>query len=471
MSQKLRDLPFLKFRPNRRAFLIGAGGVCVGLPILESLNFPHRAAAGGVRTPFALFVRAGNGVQQASGEEPESFWPRTPGPITPTGLMSSDGDRATSELAAWAPWLNILRGVNRSFGTPACGHSESIVQCLTGTDSTGGTANNPLAYGQSADWRIADELHPGRDPLVLMAGPRETYIGPSISWRRSMMRATSIHDPAAVYAAMMGTSMEDPNSALVAGRRMSTNDLLRAEFDALLRSPDLSSWDRTRLEDHRTAIQDTEAGMISCGTLDGGWIGEVEALGNPEQNDVRPEIARRFMDVMALAMACGYCQAGSLQIGEGNDQTQYRIGGSTLPRFHWISHRINSDGSEGEPIENAVGLHHQVDRLQLQMFGHLLMRLEGYTTPTGNLLDEGVAVWMNDLSAGPPHGGNNVPWILAGNCGGRLAAGAYRDLDGIGINRVLTTILQAVGCTQDGAPIDRFGDDGLPQGVIDELMT
>jgi hypothetical protein len=466
------NIPPLKFnRRTRRAFLVGAAGVCVGLPILESLQFPLRARAGGVRTPFALFVRSGNGVQQASGDEPESFWPRATGAITTASLMATDSDRAVSRLAPWARYLNILRGVNRSFGTPACGHSESIVQCLTGTDSTGGTANNPLAFGQSADWRIADELHPGRDPLVLMAGPRETYIGPSISWRRPMMRATSIHDPRSIYATMMGISMEDPNAALTSARRRSTNDLLRAEFDALLRSPDLSSWDRTRLEDHRTAIQETEAGVISCGTLADTWMNEVETLGNPEQNDVRPEITTRFMDVMALAVACGYVQSGSLQIGEGNDQTQYEIAGSRLPRFHWISHRINSDGSEGEPIPNAVELHHQVDRLHMDLFGHLLMRLGSYTTPTGTLLDEGVAAWMNDRSAGPPHGGNNVPWILAGTCGDKLATGAYRDLDGVGINRVLTTMLNAVGCTDAGAPIERFGDEGLPQGVIDEMVV
>lgn len=464
--------PFLKFNRSRRAFLVGATGVCVGLPILESLQFPLRARAGGVRTPFALFVRSGNGVQQAWNDEPESFWPRTVGPISTSSLTEVDGDRAVSELAPWAAQTNLLRGVERSFGTPACGHSESIVQCLTGADSSGGTSNNPLAFGQSADWRIADELHPGRDPLVLMAGPQSTYIGPSISWRRPMMRATSIHDPRTVYATMMGISMEDPNSLLLASRRMSTNDVLRDEFDALLSSPDLSNWDRTRLRDHRQAIQETEAGLVSCGTLPEGWMSEVEALGDPEQNNVRPEVARRFMDVMALAVACGYVQSASLQIGEGNDGTQYLDrSGNRMPRFHWISHRINSDGAEGTPIDNAVDLHHQVDRLQLGMFAHLLGKLETYTTPTGNLLDEGVAVWMNDLGAGPPHSGDNVPWILVGNCGGRLQTGQFRDLGGVGINRVLTTILAAVGCTEGGAPIAAFGDSGLPQGTLSELMV
>jgi hypothetical protein len=382
-----------------------------------------------------------------------------------------DEDRAVSELAEWAPRLNLLRGVNRPFGTPACGHSESIVQCLTGTTNTGGTSNDPLADGESADWRIARELHPGQDPMVLMAGPVGAYIDAGLSWSAARMRASAARDPAEVYMDMMGISSEDPLARLVASRRMSTNDLLRDEFDALLRSPDLSSWDRRRLETHREAIRDTEVGVLSCDTLPTGWVTEVDALGDPQRNDVRPEVVRRFMDVMALAVACGYVRAGSLQVGEGNDQTQYEIAGTRYPRFHWISHRIESDGSDGTPIPNADVLHHDIDRLHLQMFSHLLTRLASYETPTGTVLDDGVAVWLNDLGNGPPHGGSNVPWLLAGSCQGRLRTGNYHDLPDVPINRVLVTILQAVGCTEGGAPIDRFGDASLAQGAIDELIV
>lgn len=459
----------LRFNPHtRRAFLVGASGVVLGLPILEGLNYPRRARAAGVGASFALFVRAGNGVQQAWSDEPERFWPHTVGAL---GDMSADGDRAASELSAFASHLAFLRGVERPFGTPACGHSESIVQCLTGANSTGGPANDPLAFSESADWRIARELHPGQDPLVLMAGPTGSYIDASLSWSGPMTRATATRDPVSTYMAMMGISTEDPTAVLVASRRRSTNDFVRAEFDALLRSPDLSEWDRQRLNTHLEAVRDTEVGVLSCGSLPAGWSGEVDALGDPTANGVRVEVVRRFMDVMALAVSCGYVRAGSLQVGEGNDQTEYEIGGSTLPRFHWISHRIYSDGAEGEAIPNAIDLHHQVDRLQLQMFAHLLDRLQSYETPSGTTLDDGVSVWLNDLSAGPPHAGENVPWILAGSCGGRLRTGNFHDLGGVPINRVLTTILNAVGCTDGGAPIERFGDDGLTQGPIDELLV
>lgn len=458
---------------GRRRFLVGLGGVCVALPVLESLHMPSGARAGGARERFALFVRAGNGVAQAWDTEPERFWPRTPGPLTTAGLMGADADRATSELAAYASRLLLVRGVDRPFGTPACGHSESIVQCLTGAQNTGGESNSPLALGMSADFRIAEQFHPpGRDPLVLMAGPGSAYIAEGLSWRAPMARADAERSPLSQYMRMMGLSGAPPEiQRLVTERRMSVNDLVRDELDTLLGSSVLSTWDRRRLEQHRAAIFDAEVGMRTCGMMDPGW--EATVPGSPEGNDVRPEVVRRHMDVMALAVSCGYVRAGSLQVGEGNDQTMYEVAGMRLPRFHWISHRIESDGADGVPIPNADLLHHEVDRLQLQMFAYLLDRLDEYASPFGGtVLDDGVAVWLNDLGNGPPHGGSNVPWLLCGGCGDRLATGQYVDLADAGINRVLNTILTAVGCTHtDGSPIDDFGDAGLTGGVLTELMV
>lgn len=458
---------------GRRRFLVGLGGACVALPLLESLHLPSGARAGISRERFALFVRAGNGVAQALDPEPERFWPRATGALTTASLSGTDADRATSELSAYANRLLLLRGVDRPFSTPACGHSESIVQCLTGAQNTGGEANSPLALGMSADFRIAQQFHPpGRDPMVLMAGPNSAYIAEALSWSAPMARASAERSPLSQYMRMMGLSGAPPEiQRLVTERRASVNDLVRDEFDALLGSSSLSGWDRMRLQQHRDAIFDAEVGMRTCGMMDASWAASVPS--NVEGNDVRPEVVRRHMDVMALAVSCGYVRAGSLQVGEGNDQTMYEVAGTRLPRFHWISHRIESDGADGVPIPNADLLHHEVDRLQLQMFNYLLARLDEYASPFGgSVLDDGVAVWLNDLGNGPPHGGRNVPWLLAGGCGGRLASGQFLDLGGVGLNRVLNSILTAVGCTHaDGSAIDDFGDPSLEGGVIPELLA
>jgi hypothetical protein len=335
-----------------------------------------------------------------------------------------------------------------------------------------GTANDPRALGQSADWRIVEQLGTiGMEPLTLMAGPSDAYIAEALSWRDANVRTPAERSPRNQYMRMMGLTMAPPEvERQIAARRLSVNDLVRDEMTALLSRSELSAWDRRRLSQHRDAIRDLEIGTMSC-ELDPAIASRVGAVTNPESNDVRLEVVRLHMDLIAFAFSCDYVRAATLQVGEGNDQTMYTVDGSVLPRFHWISHRIYADGAEGETIPGAVDLHHQVDRLQLQTFAHLLEQLDSYDSAFGGtVLDDSVAVWLNDLGAGPPHSGNDVPWLLAGGCGGRLRTGQFLDVD-VQINQVLNTIVTAVGCTSAaGGPVEDFGDASLPGGRVDEIV-
>ena len=111
------------------------------------------------------------------------------------------------------------------------------------------------------------------------------------------------------------------------------------------------------------------------------------------------ETARLQCQVIALAMSCGRTHAATLQIGNGNDATQYTINGRKYERFHHISHRINSDGSDGTPIDQADVKHHDIDKMFAGIFKTLLSTLDGYKTATGTLLDEGFSVTIVSSSA------------------------------------------------------------------------
>jgi hypothetical protein len=132
---------------------------------------------------------------------------------------------------------------------------------------------------------------------------------------------------------------------------------------------------------------------------------------------------------------------------------------------------VRSDGSDGEPIPNAEGLHHDIDKKFAGYFKYLLDKLASFQTPTGTLLDDGVAVWLNDLADGPPHGSTNLPWVLAGGAGGALKTGQYVRGNWT-INRIHNTIGAAVGLKNAaGAPLDDFGDDRYPKGHVDGLLA
>ena len=129
-------------------------------------------------------------------------------------------------------------------------------------------------------------------------------------------------------------------------------------------------------------------------------------------------------------------------------------------------------GSEGDPIEGAQEMHHEIDKLHARLFKYLLDKLASYSTPDGTLLDSGVAAWTNDLAHGVSHGYNNVPWILAGSAGGYLKQGQYVDGGNVTHNRLFNTLLNALGVRKaDGSPVDDFGDPSLAKGEIASMKA
>lgn len=457
---------------NRRRFLRGAGGVVVALPFLETFA-PKKAHAEPGDVPlYAIFVREGNGVSQAT-DEPERFWPSSgPGNLTTAGL-SGDTGRALSELGAYADKLTIVKGIDFAFPGNGCGHSGGGNQVLTAAKvSQNPSGNESLSEGESIDNRIVRELNvAGTEPLTLYAGRKLGYLDEVLSYRGAQQLRAAQNNPYEAYLDLFGLSnVGDEELERLRQRRQSVNDLVRGEMQTLLGRSDLSKDDRDRLDLHFTSIKDLEEGIV-CGLGDG-EIADLEAIaGNSNNDDYIEDVMKRMYDIIALTMACGLTRSATLQIGCGNDQTQYFIDGQKQKPFHKISHRIDSDGSEGPPIPNADILHNKIDRLLLQNFKYLLDKLSSYTLPQGTLLDYGISCFTNDLS-NKYHGYNDVPYILAGNALGAIKNGIYVDAGGETNNKILNTIGAAVGCKNgSGGALDDFGDSGLDKGRIDSIIA
>lgn len=460
---------------NRRRFLRGVGGVAVALPFLETFAPKRRAQAGEEDVPsFAIFVRQGNGVAQETFDgEPERFWPSFgPGPLTQANLMA-DSNRALSELAAHASKLTFVRGINFAFPGNGCGHSGGGNQVLTAAQvSLDPSGNESKSMGESIDNRISVELGgAGEEPLTLYAGRKYGYLDEVLSYRGPLQLRAAERNPFTVYMDLFGLSEVDPEVLeAIRARRKSVNDLVRSQMQTLLARGDLAATDRQRLDLHFQSIRDLETGIV-CGLSDE-QVGAIDATQAILDDDTQIDaVIRAHFDIIALAMACGARRSATLQIGSGNDGTQYFVDGAQQKSFHKISHRIDSDGDMGPPIPNADVLHHLIDRKLLGTFNHLLDKLAAYELPNGSLLDYGVACFTNDLS-NKWHSYENVPYILAGSAGGFLKTGVYVDAGDVANNKILNTIGAAVGCRNGGGePLDDFGDPGLPKGLVDAIVA
>ncbi len=458
---------------KRRHFLRGVGGVVIGLPFLEGL-LPRHADAVQVSSKFAVFVRQGNGVQQATASgEPERFWPSfAPGAFTPAAL-AADTERAVSELAEHANDLTIVRGLGFHDPANACRHSGGGNQVLTAA-SVGlkDKCNSTLAEGQSIDDLIQKQLAgDGNEPLTLICGAKSDQVNEVLSYRAPLDLRGAERNPYNAYLDLFGLSTLTPTEkTLMRARRQSVNDLVRSELQALLARRDLSKTDRTRLDQHFTSIRELEIGVSCAAASSMDDVARIEAGASGVGDDAQIEtVVKLHMDVIVMAIACRVRRAATLQIGSGPDGTRYTIDGVQQADFHSISHRATSP--------DPVLMHSKIDRKILSLFKYLLDQLKTHTTVQGTtLLDEGVAVYANDLATGG-HSYDNVPYLLAGSAGGFLKTGLYVDAGDVANNvfttnnKILNTIGAAVGCKNvAGQPLDDFGDPSLEKGMIDALV-
>jgi hypothetical protein len=486
------------FRMNRRLVLRGAGGLMLGLPLLEGLMPREAAAQDAVRSPFVLFFISDNGVVQAGvtlngGGEPEKFWPTATGTLTKDKMLADKPTRSTGELSDYAEKMLIVRGVNLPFGSTGCSHSAADAQILTGAKITSG-GTNCLATGISVDTAIAAAKNPpGRDPLVLHAGmfsPGGTGfdIPGYVSYVKANQARVYIDSPYKAYQAIIGvvgngttaTSADSQALAQRALRSKSINDILRPQIQALLARTDLSKGDVDRLNQHLTAIRDLEVKMSNTSlTIPDADVASMKQVDpKPYDQPSRDTIAKLHLELLAFAVAADYTRVGVLKFGDRIDDHQYTINGQTF-KFHDASHRQGA---------NALDNHHAVDRMIFGHYKYLLDTLSAYNTPSGPLLDTGLAIWANQCATGA-HSFSNVPWILTGGAGGKVKKGQYVTVgtgdmpsgkqDGVGgdgsksgVNKMLNTILTVAGVTKsDGTPKDDFGDASLPKGVFSELLT
>jgi hypothetical protein len=484
---------------NRRTVLRGAGGLMLGLPLLEGLMPRKAAAQSATRSPFVLLVIGDNGVVQAGvslsvSSEPERFWPTATGTLTKASMTADKTTRSTGELADYADKLLITRGINLPYSSNGCSHSAADAQILTAAKITAGSTNCK-AMGISVDTAIAKAKNvAGRDPLVLHAGmfsPGGTGfdIPGYVSYVTPQQPRVYIDSPYKAYLAIIGAvgngttvSSADALAQMQrAARSKSINDILRPQIQALLARTDLSASDHTRLDQHLTAIRDIEAQMSTSTTY---TIADAD-VATMKTNDPKPyDQATRdadvklFMELMAFSAAADYSRVAVLKIGDRIDDHVYTYNGQSA-KFHDVSHR---------QVANAIDFHQYIDRMMLNYYKYLLDTVSAYSTPTGPMLDQGVTIYANQCATGA-HSFSNSPWIQAGSANGYFKQGQYvvtgtgqqpggsqdgkgGDASVSGVNKVLNNLLTAAGVTKTGgAATDDFGDSSLPKGLITEMLA
>jgi hypothetical protein len=77
-----------------------------------------------------------------------------------------------------------------------------------------------------------------------------------------------------------------------------------------------------------------------------------------------------------------------------------------------------------------------------------------------------VICWGSEIGKGQPHYCLDIPFVLAGKCGGYFQTGQHVAYEGASHNDLLITLMHAMGLEEDV-----FGDPAFCNGPLEELRA
>jgi hypothetical protein len=389
-------------RISRRTLLRGAGGVAIGLPLLNIMDQrPARAQSEPASPRRIIFSFKANGDQVAQR-------------FSQTGETTFQLGEFLAPLEPYRSELLFLNKLDKKFGKmgqneQSDGHQQggsALAPWPSGEGSypIGGT-DRKIGYvlGPSADYAIgervlaSDPTPPPHRHLVYRVGQKNndiwnlhSHAGPE----GTQNPVSPETDPYAAYTRIF-TFNSDPaaQAALLErlAKKQSALDLVLAETTAL--EAKLGAEDKQRMQQHTAAIRDIErtlsgpSGGASCAAIDLG--GRVD----PYNNDNYRTIGHLFFKIMALAFACDLTRVVNFNWSGNTNNRVYKTLGMT-EGHHDISH----EGST-ESFVNIRAIHKHLWEITLPLYEDL----KAMTEPGGSVWSNTLVVHWNELGQGDSH--------------------------------------------------------------------
>ena len=428
----------------RRTFLRGAGAT-LALPLLDSMVPAMAAERDGtaLKTPVRL-----NNIYVPNGRIMNQWTPKTAGTafeLTPTlEPLEPFRDRLTV-----VSHLSNMAAVVRP-GEPMGNHGAASAAFLTGLRGSNGQ------LGISADQVAAKELGNQTqlasleltlDTVGLLGGgdtPVNDAYSNTISWRSATQPLPMESNPRAVFERLFGEGdSTDPAERLTRIRQnRSLLDFVAGDVSRMMNRVPQS--DRVKLTEYLDGIRDVERRIQRAEEQTTSKQMPVVArpTGVPPTYD---EHARLMFDLQVLAFQTDMTRVISFIMAHEKSERAYREIG-IAEGHHALSHH------QGDPqmIEKVA----QIDVFQSKLLAYYLERLRSTVDGDGSLLDHSAILYGSGLSDGNLHKATDLPLIVAGGGGGKIAGGRHIELrpDTPMTNLHLTLLGIA------GVRVDKFGD-------------
>ncbi len=477
-------------KQSRRAFLVGAGGLCVALPLLEATR--GSAIAGPLPTQAKRFIvvfshggtiscrdRKGKKESGKGNHHGSDLWaPADPGSTLVVG-------EEMSPLVALSDELILLRGVDNMAGTRAPyggGHRHSNVTAMTCADAHDAGEKSYTALGPSLDQVLASRLsqdNPTAFPSIDLSVYGHQYGTPFFSAAKQTVSSESSPQAAfdRLFKNVNPSSGPDPELLKIRAQKKSVLDGVLDGFTMFRKQ--VGTADQQLLDAHADHIRGMEKQLATLGEVTAACT-LPDMSGAPNGNKDAEKVAPLMVDIIVHAMRCGLSNVATLQIADLITDWLPTPWGHNLG--HSLGHAARDVGPTGPSksrINDFFGEITPNRQWRMTMLARLLDGLKNTPEGTSNMLDNSVVLFTSEFSTASVHSVRDVPVLLAGKAGGRWQTGRHinynkpaasdpntlnYDTDA-STHNVFTSILQAFG--YDDA---HFGNDAAyKKGPLSEL--
>jgi hypothetical protein len=394
--------------------------------------------------------------------------------------------RILTPLAPWRSRLLVLGGVDMALAEAGFGshHTRGIGGLLTGRRILMGnfrSAGPPTAGwagGVSIDQHIGQHL--ARTPgaatrfRTLELGVRviDAEVRGRLSYLGPNQPVPPMESPYEVFDRIFGGGQApapgpvapgDARAERLRAQRKSVLDFLGQELAAVRAHVGVD--DRARVDAHLEAVRDIERRLQVDAAASGGTAARCATPAQAPRLDVMatenlPAVGRLQMDLLAAALACDLVRVATLQWthAESNQTFPFLgVGG----QHHAMSHAGDGDAAAQESLT-------KINVFYAEQLRYLIETLSRYPEGERTLLDNTVVLWAIEIGKGNNHAHRDLPFLLAGSCGGAFRTGRFLDFQARGRSQPHNNLLVSLASAM-GLPDATFGDPEHCTGPLPDL--
>jgi hypothetical protein len=437
-------MPSSRFPLSRRTLLRGAGAA-LGLPWLEAMTPAARAARVEAPLPKRMAV-----LYMPNGVHPDMWTPEGVGrdfKLSPT--LEPLADLKDDIVVLTNLWNQGSRGGE--------GHYVKIsgfLTCTTITKTLGVDINcNGVSMDQVAAQKMGRQtplpsLELGISPVTTGVDKNVGYTrvyGSHIAWSGPTTPLAREINPRLVFERLFRASGPQGDTA-----RHDALLLDRVLDDARQLRESLGAADRHRLDEYLAVVRSLEE--------------RLERASRPEQLAWKPRVplnpadkpagipkdhaehVRLMLDTIALAFQSDTTRIATFMFGNEVSNTSFSFLEGVNGGHHNLSHHMKDPDN--------LRQYQLINKWHVEQYAYLLRKLRDMKEGEQSILDNSMILFGSGLRDGDKHDPHNLPIVLAGRAGGRIATGQHLVYsEDSPLANLYVSMLDAFG-----TPVERFAD-------------